>query len=139
LLMLREDVQGGVTSVAEADGVRTLYTNGKFQGNTGWEMNAQRYFAHYPSLFVPRFEQALVIGLGTGTTTGTLAAYPWKEIEVVEISPAIIEAAADYFGEVNAHALSDPRVEMIVADGRNHLLLTDKRYDLISIELSSIW
>lgn len=139
LLMLHEDVQGGVTSVAEADGVRTLYTNGKFQGNTGWEMNAQRYFAHYPSLFVPRFDQALVIGLGTGTTTGTLAAYPWERIQVVEISRSIAEAARRYFADVNSHALDDPRVELIFADGRNHLLLSNQRYDLISIELSSIW
>src|SRR6185295_17105682 len=82
---LREDVHGGVTTVTDAKGVLTLYTNGKFQGNTGWEMSAQRFFAHYPSLFVSRFDHALVIGLGTGTTLGTLAAYPWKKIEVVEI------------------------------------------------------
>jgi len=139
LLMLREDVHGGVTSVTEADGVRTLYTNGKFQGNNGWEMNAQRYFAHYPSLFVPRFEHALVIGLGTGTTAGTLAAYPWQSIEVAEISPAIAEAARTHFADVNGRVLEDPRVRLLLADGRNHLLLTEQRYDLISIKLSSIW
>jgi len=139
ILMLHEDVQGGVTSVAEANGVRTLYTNGKFQGNTGWEMNAQRYFAHYPTLFTPRFDHALVIGLGTGTTTGTMIAYPWRSLEVVEISPSIVNAAREYFGDVNHHALDDPRVHLVIADGRNHLMLTDRRYDLITIELSSIW
>lgn len=139
ILMLHEDVQGGVTSVAEANGVRTLYTNGKFQGNTGWEMNAQRYFAHYPTLFAPRLEHALVIGLGTGTTTGTMIAYPWRSIEVVEISQSIVNAARDFFGDVNHHALDDPRVRLVVADGRNHLMLTEQRYDLITIELSSIW
>lgn len=139
ILMLHEDVQGGVTSVAEANGVRTLYTNGKFQGNTGWEMNAQRYFAHYPTLFAPRFDHALVIGLGTGTTTGTMIAYPWRSIEVVEISESIVRAARQYFGDVNHHALDDPRVRLVVADGRNHLMLTDQRYDLVTIELSSIW
>src|SRR5690606_5521372 len=139
LLLLREDVQGGVTSVTEADGVRTLYTNGKFQGNDGWEMNAQRYFAHYPTLFVPRFERALVIGLGTGTTTGTLAAYPWQHIEVAEISPAIAHAADAFFAEVNGGVLGDPRVNLVLVDGRNYLLLNEDRYDLVSIELSSIW
>ncbi len=139
ILMLHEDVQGGVTSVAEANGVRTLYTNGKFQGNTGWEMNAQRYFAHYPTLFAPRLEHALVIGLGTGTTTGTMIAYPWRSIDVVEISQSIVNAARQYFGDVNHHALDDPRVRLVVADGRNHLMLTEQRYDLITIELSSIW
>lgn len=70
MLMLREDVHGGVTTVTDTQGVRTLYTNGKFQGNTGLEMNAQRFFAHYPALFVKDYRDLLVIGLGTGTTLG---------------------------------------------------------------------
>jgi spermidine synthase len=139
LVSIREDVHGGVTTVALSDGVYTLYTNGKFQGNTGWEMNAQRFFAHYPSIFVKNFEQTLVIGLGTGTTLGTLSTYPWKSIEVAEISPAIVEAARAYFGVPNRGALDDPRVHLTHADGRNFLLVSDRKYDLISMELSSIW
>lgn len=139
VLMVREDVHGGVTTVVERDSVTTLYTNGKFQGNTGWEMSAQRFFAHYPSLFVSHFGRALVVGLGTGTTLGTVNAYPWRDIDVVEISPAIAEAARTYFGHVNRRALDDPRVKLIHADGRNYMLLSQRRYDLISMELSSIW
>jgi spermidine synthase len=139
VLMLREDVHGGVTTVTYAQGVHTLYTNGKFQGNDGWELHAQRFFAHYPSLFAPRFDRTLVIGLGTGTTLGTLTAYPWKQIRVVEISPAIVEAAGKYFTGPNRGALSDPRVELVLGDGRNHLLVTTTTFDMISMELSSIW
>jgi spermidine synthase len=136
---LKEDVHGGVTSVARVKDVLTLYTNGKFQGNNGWEMSAQRFFAHYPSLFVSDFDRALIIGLGTGTTLGTLAAYPWQKIDVVEISPAIVEAARKYFQSGNHGAIDDPRVTMHHADGRNFVLVSDQRYDLISMELSSIW
>jgi spermidine synthase len=136
---LREDVHGGVTTVTRANGVFTLYTNGKFQGNTGWEMSAQRLFAHYPSLFVSHFDRTLVIGIGTGTTIGTLAAYPWKRIDVVEISPAIVEAARGFFTRVNHGALDDPRVVIHHADGRNFVLVDDQKYDLVSMELSSIW
>lgn len=136
---LREDVHGGVTSVTRDKGVLTLLTNGKFQGNTGWEMHAQRFFAHYPSLFVPQFDRALVIGLGTGTTLGTLAAYPWKKLDVVEISPSIVLAAREYFRAGNLGAIDDPRVTLHHADGRNYALVDDGRYDLIGMELSSIW
>ncbi|HEY6077470.1 MAG TPA: spermidine synthase [Polyangiaceae bacterium] len=136
---VRDDVHGGVTTVTELRGVYTLYTNGKFQGNNGWEMNAQRFFAHYPSIFVSRFEQALVIGLGTGTTLGTIASYPWRKLELVEISPAIVEAAEKYFSTVNGGVLRDPRLTLHLGDGRNFLLVDERRYDLISIELSSIW
>ncbi len=140
LLFWREDVHGGITTVTvNASNVKTLYTNGKFQGNSGWELQAQRLFAHYPSLFVEEFDRALVIGLGTGTTLGTLAAYPWRRLHVVEISPAIAEAAATHFPDINGNALADPRVSMHFDDGRNYLLLDSKKYDLISIELSSIW
>jgi spermidine synthase len=128
-----------VTTVTRSKDVLTLYTNGKFQGNTGWEMHAQRFFAHYPSLFISRFDHALVIGLGTGTTLGTLAAYPFKKIDLVEISPSILEAAGKYFESVNLGALRDPRLTMHVDDGRGFLLVDDGKYDLISMELSSIW
>ena len=87
ILMVREDVHGGVTTVTRRAGVTTMYTNGKFQGDDGPEMPAQRRFAHFPSLFVRSFDRALVIGLGTGTTLGTIAEYPWKRIDVAEISP----------------------------------------------------
>jgi spermidine synthase len=136
---VRDDVHGGVTTVTKLRGVYTLYTNGKFQGNTGWEMNAQRFFAHYPSIFVSHFDQALIIGLGTGTTLGTIASYPWKKLELVEISPAIVEAADQYFKSVNNGSIHDPRLTLHLGDGRNFLLVEQRKYDLISMELSSIW
>ncbi|MCA9631419.1 MAG: fused MFS/spermidine synthase, partial [Myxococcales bacterium] len=139
VLFLREDVHGGVTTVTKKDDLYTLYTNGKFQGNNGHEMQAQYSFAHFPSMFVSDWDRALVIGLGTGTTLGTLNGYPWKHIDVVEISPAIAEAAGTYFAGVNDHALEDPRVEVHFDDGRNYLLVRAEKYDFIGMELSSVW
>jgi spermidine synthase len=135
----REDVHGGFTSVETLGGVHTLLTNGKFQGDDGFEMTAQRRFAHFPSMFVDRWENALVIGLGTGTTLGTISSYPWKHIDVAEISPAIVEAAHTYFKGPNRGALDDPRVHLYLNDGRNQLLVSTTSYDLITMELSSVW
>jgi spermidine synthase len=137
--MVREDVHGGVTTVARRGDVRTLYTNGKFQGDDGKEMSAQRRFAHFPSLFVRSFDRALVIGLGTGTTLGTIAAYPWRRIDVAEISPSIVEASRRFYTPQTFGALDDPRVRLEVNDGRNLLLVATEPYDLITMELSSVW
>jgi spermidine synthase len=136
---VREDVHGGVTTVVHRGPVTTMYTNGKFQGDNGLEMNAQRRFAHFPSLFVDHFDRALVIGLGTGTTVGTIAAYPWQRIDVAEISPAIVEASRRYFADQSFHALDDPRVHLDLNDGRNVLLVASAPYDLVTIELTSVW
>jgi spermidine synthase len=139
LVYVAEDVHGGLTSVARRGETLTMYTNGKFQGDNGWEVTAQRSFAHFPSLFVSGFERVLVVGLGTGTTLGTVEAYPYKAIDVAEISPAIVESAKRFFSGPNRNAFDDPRVNLVLNDGRNHLLVTPYRYDLITIELSSVW
>ncbi|MBK9264919.1 MAG: fused MFS/spermidine synthase [Polyangiaceae bacterium] len=134
-----EDVHGGVTSVARKGDVLTLYTNGKFQGDNGPEMPAQRRFAHFPSMFVKNEDRVLVIGLGTGTTLGTITAYPWKRIEVAEISPSIVDASRKFFAGPARNSLADPRVVLAHQDGRNHLLVSPGNYDLVTMELTSVW
>ncbi|MBK7581863.1 MAG: fused MFS/spermidine synthase [Myxococcales bacterium] len=139
VVFIAEDVQGGVTTVTKTGPVYTLYTNGKFQGNNAYEMAAQRYFSLYPLLFARRTDQALVIGLGTAHSLGTLAEFPFRQLTAVEISPAIATAAGRYFRDVNRGVLEDPRVRLVLDDGRHHLMVDTQRYDVIGMELSSIW
>jgi spermidine synthase len=140
VLYLREDVQGGLTSVIQVGPTRILLSNGKFQGNNSGEMGAQIRFALIPLLFTREFERALVIGLGTGNTLRTIASFPFRQIDTVEIAPHIVEAARLWFEDVSGRVFDrDPRVRLHVADGRNFLLLSRLRYDLITIEISSIW
>jgi spermidine synthase len=134
-----EDVEGGVTSVVEIQGVRHLLTNGKFQGNAGSERAAQAGFALFPMLYAPRFERALVIGFGTGMTAGVVASFPFEQVHVAELSRAIVEAARLHFRDVNRAVLEDARTVLHVNDGRNHLLLDPTRYDVVTVELSSVW
>jgi spermidine synthase len=140
VLYFDEDVQGGLTSVVTMGQRRVLLSNGKFQGDNDGEVGAQARFALTPILFTPRFERALVIGLGTGNTLRVLSLFPFRTIEVVEIAPHIVDAARRWFGDVNAGVFDrDPRVKLTLGDGRNVLLLTRQRYDLITIEVTSIW
>lgn len=140
IVYLHEDVHGGVTSIGRRGAEIELRTNGKGQGDNGRQMEAQWGFALIPSLVARRHDRAAVIGLGTGVTAGTLARFPFRHIDIAEISPGIIEAAGRYFGELNWDVLKDPRVQLHLEDGRNMLLLAgDARYDLITVELTSIW
>jgi spermidine synthase len=118
---------------------RTLLTNGKFQGNDTGEVDAQRAFTQLPMLVQRDWGRALLIGVGTGCSLGVLAAEPFQHIDAVELSQDDLFAAAHFFSHINANVLSSPRVTTHVADGRNLLLLSTHLYDLIAIELSSIW
>jgi spermidine synthase len=140
VLYSKEDVQGGLTSVIQSSGGKTLLSNGKFQGNDSGEAGAQARFAMIPILFTSKFDRALVIGLGTGHTLQVVSRFPFARIDVAEIAPRIVEAARQYFGDVNGDVFDrDPRVSLRIADGRNFLLLSNQHYDLITVEITSIW
>jgi spermidine synthase len=150
LVFRHEDVQGGLTTVVEQQietgqmrrTVRTMFTNGKFQGddNPLGENNAQFGFAAIPSLFVNRHERALLIGLGTGHTAAALDRLGYRQIDVAEFAPGIVEAADRCFRDLNERVLSNPRVKIYLEDGRNVLLTRPRQtYDLITIEITSIW
>lgn len=138
----RESVSSGITSVVRHPKSQklTLLTNGKFQGNESGEVQAQRAYAQVPLLAIRNFKRALLIGVGTGCSLGTLASHPFEHIDAVELSSDILDAARTYFGSVNEGVLSgNPKVKIHIADGRNFLLLSEDQYDFVTLQLSSIW
>jgi hypothetical protein len=79
----------------------------------------------------------LVIGLGTGSSAGWLAdADSIERVDVVELEPAILRVAEECHS-VNRDALDNPKVHVEIADGREYLLTSDRKYDLIFSEPSN--
>lgn len=138
-LYAAEDPATGLVTVVEKAGTKTLLQNGKFEGNDSFEVRDQYLFSLLPLLFVERHEAALNIGIGTGATLRAILAFPFRHVEAVDLSARVVEAARRFFPTVNGGALDDARARVRVEDGRHHLLATTRRYDLVSIELSSIW
>lgn len=137
-----ESVEGGLTTVAKSpQGPLTLLTNGKFQGNNaeGGEMVAQESFALIPLLHTNARKDALVIGYGTGMTARVLKAQGFSRLDVAELSRDMVGMADKYFRNINEGVSSQPGVHMHYTDGRNYLLTQSRKYDLISLEISSIW
>jgi spermidine synthase/Flp pilus assembly protein TadD len=181
-------------------------TNGKIDGSYG-DALSQLMTGFIPLLLHPQAERAAVIGLGTGMTAKAVGTFPLREIEVLEIEPAMVEASK-FFNEISAdleslpagiqfpdplkekirydsakkllvftkgvmpagereallrlsqdpsyreaietlaqrsrnsrhgNILADPRVRLITTDGRNYILATPKRYDVITAEPSNPW
>jgi spermidine synthase len=145
LLFFQEDTLGGITTVVDnprgagAGFARTLLSNGKFQASDSGERLAQTGFALVPILHAAGRDDALVIGLGSGQTAAVVSEMDFRRVDVAEIAPGIVEAAGEYFRQVNGSVLERPDVKVHLEDGRNHLLLNDGTYDLITIELTSVW
>ncbi len=131
--------RGGTVAVLEqkagTKSFRRLYIQGV--SNTGDAMPSLRYMRL--QALIPLIihngepESALVIGLGTGITSGSLLRYPGlKQRVVAELLPEVVEASTVFEG--NFGAASDPRLDIRLRDGRRELLSNKTKYDLITLE-----
>ncbi len=112
-------------------------SNGKTDGSYG-DALTMLMTGYLPMLLHPEAKHAAVIGLGTGMTIKALGAFPLDRIEVLEIEPAMVQAAS-FFHAKNGNILHDPRVRIIPSDGRNYMMATPQRYDIIISEPSNPW
>src|SRR6266508_65170 len=132
------DGLSATVAVSKAGEHLFLRVNGKLDAGTAGDMPTQLMSGHLPLLLHADPKKVLVIGLGSGITAGAVARYPIERLDVVEIEPAVVEASR-FFGQLHGGVLEDPRVRTVIADGRNFLLTTPERYDVIISEPSNPW
>jgi len=138
VIFYRETAAGTVAVIQEPKNkgdFRRLYIQGV--SNSGDAMPSLRYMRLQALLPLIIAEQesksALVIGYGTGITSGSLLTVPWLAKRVcVELLPGVVEASSFFHG--NFSAATDPRLEIRVGDGRRELLQTSEPFDLITLE-----
>jgi spermidine synthase len=128
-------------SVEKLSGGWVLRNNGKVEASNRHDMPTQILVGLMPSLFHRSSEQSVfLVGYGSGVTVGSIAIAPMvKEVDVVELEPAVYEAADRYFGSFNNEPNKNPKVNRLLGDGRNVLLAGGKRYDVIVSEPSNPW
>ncbi len=94
-----------------------------------------KLMAHLPLTLVERPKKMLVICFGMGTTVRSAGTHRGLLIEAVDIVPAVF----DYFTHFHpdgAETLRNPNIRFHGDDGRNFLLATRDRYDVITIDPS---
>ena len=138
ILFFKEGVHTTVTTELSASGNIFLRVNGKTDASLALDMRTQLLSGYLPMLFHENPKSALVIGQGSGITLGAVEQFPVDKINLVEISPAVIEGSR-FFDPFNHNALNDERLSILLEDGRNHIALSKKSYDVIVSEPSNPW
>jgi len=85
---------------------------------------------HLPWGYNPDAKTVVAVAMGGGITSGALLTHPIDTLVCAEICPEVVLASAE-FQEQNGRPDLDPRFKLVGDDGRNFLLGTDSRYDLI--------
>ncbi|MCS7001491.1 MAG: fused MFS/spermidine synthase, partial [Dehalococcoidia bacterium] len=124
-----------VRVVRSPDGSLILYINSEGQATDHPSTLFYHYhLGHIGPLLHPNPRDILVIGLGGGATPGATALHRSSAIDVVELYHGVVEAAR-LFDHINYGVLDRPNVTIHVNDGRNFLLMTDKKYDIIEADI----
>ena len=137
-LLYYRDGASATVSVKRLTGTLTLAVDGKVDASNRSDMLTQKLLAHVPLLLHQQPRTVAVVGLGSGVTVGAALRHPVDRVDVIEISPEVVEASR-LFAADNQQALSDPRAHLIVGDGRSHLQLSARQYDVIVSEPSNPW
>jgi spermidine synthase len=115
----------------------SLFINGKPQGSYAIkDLRVNMLLSYLPFLINSELENALVIGLGTGTTSGQVSQI--TKTTTIEIEPKILEST-NYFNIFNANVLENPNHTIAIDDGRNYLLKDQNKYGAIIPEPSDPW
>ncbi|MBX9788827.1 MAG: fused MFS/spermidine synthase [Pirellulales bacterium] len=142
----------------------SLRVNGKVDASDGLDMVTQAGLGYFPFFFKPDAKNVLVIGFGSGTTSGVCLLFPETNVTCCEIEPFALEAAPN-FAHINhrpyekrrsellkkaaelpadqrptaAEINKQARFNVIFGDGRTTLQGSDQKFDLIISEPSNPW
>jgi spermidine synthase len=131
-----DGVESSVALSAPESGYAFI-VNGKSDGSARGDAGTQVMLGLIGALKHPQPRRALVIGLGTGSSAGWLAAIPSIEhVDVVELESLVLDVARAS-GLVNHDVMHNPKVRVTIGDARETLITTRDRYDVIASEPSN--
>ena len=123
--------------VTQEGDVRTLYLDGAPHSATDvtepdrYVFEYTRYF-HLPHLIRDDPDVERVLFVGGGGFSGPkryLAEYPDATVDVVELDPAVVRTAREYFAVPDS-----PRLTVHTTDGRRFLRETNRTYDVVVLD-----
>ena len=130
--------RSGVITVTQN---RTVYGGGAYDGRISTDLVDDRnkiVRAYAISALHPSPRHVLMVGLATGAWAQVIANNPDVEsLTVVEINPGYLQLVAKY--PQVASLLSNPKVNIVIDDGRRWLTRNDRRFDMIVSNTTLHW
>jgi spermidine synthase len=134
LVASRDSIYGNLAVIQTGD-IRSIYDNGVLLANAPDE-NAAEEAVHYSLLEHPAPGRVLLIGGGVNGGIAQALKHPTvTRVDYVELDPALIGMARQFFPQQSAPSFSDPRVHLHYADGRYYLRTTGERFDAILLNV----
>jgi spermidine synthase len=129
-----------IVAATQLDELRIFSTNGRVEATTSLQdMQNQFALGHLPTLLHADPKRVLVVGGGAGMTLGATSVHPAVEqVTLAELEPKVLGVIRE-FADYNHDVLASRKLHVVINDGRNHLLTTNDRYDVITSDPIHPW
>ncbi len=140
VLYYAEGIESIVSVIKVKGGEQSFLTNGRTEASSHLQAQQVQFaLGHLPMLLNQNPKKVLVVGLGSGMTLGATSIHPSVErITLVEIEPKVVGVART-FAVYNHRVLDNPKLRVIFNDGRNFLLTTQEKFDVITADPIHPW
>jgi spermidine synthase len=133
-LAFAADSPYGRLTVQARDGQRVFFENGLLAFETQG-LSFPEEVAHYPLLMHPDPRQVLLVGGGVAGNLREILKHPVDGVTYVELDPLLIKAAQVYLPPEDGAVLSDPRVTLMLTDGRLYVKQVSRAFDVVILDL----
>jgi len=133
--VLISEGETATVTVYEKRGFKIMEIDRLWQGEN--RINRQIMAAHIPAMMsVEKPNTAMVIGVGTGATARRFTMYGIDSLDLVDIEPEVFAAAREEF---DGGWMDSSTINEIVADGRSFIRYSERKYDIISVEIGQMF
>jgi predicted membrane-bound spermidine synthase len=142
----RDGKTASISMLQHKGGIHSIVTNGKpdasiqmWFGNVSPDESTMVLLGAIPQMIRPEATSAAVIGFGSGLSSHVLlASKSLKELDTIEIEPAIVEVAKGFHPR-NSRVYQDPRSHIRFEDAKTFFSSQNNSYDYIVSEPSNPW
>lgn len=115
----------------------TLFLDRRFQTSEKDEFFYHESLVHPAMMLHPDPERVLIIGGGDGGTLEEVLKYPSvNAVTMVELDAEVVGIAKAHLRSICGAAFEDPRVQLIIGDGRKFVEETSTTFDVILLDLT---
>lgn len=113
-----------------------LVLDGMVQTSEKDEFIYHENIAHLPMFYHTNPKNVLIIGGGDGGVLREVLRHDIDHVTMVEIDGKVVELSKQYLPSISDGAFENPKTELIIGDGKAYVENTDKKFDVIILDLS---
>ena len=90
--------------------------------------------AHVPILAHGGARHVLIVGGGDGGCLREVIRHPIESVTMVDLDRKVIELSKRYLPRLSDGAFDDPRLDLVIGDGKAFVTETERRFDVIIVD-----